>query len=847
MKHTLPLLLAGLGLSFHTLAQTAPASPSTPTQRPALVTQPTPPRGTAGLSGTVTDSKTGQPVEYATVALLDQTTDKAVDGGICDEKGKFAFSKLAPGTYKVSISFVGYQTKVLDNVRLADGDVNLGGISLAATTQQLGEVKVTGERELVENKVDRIVYNADKDITNSGGTAADVLKKVPLLAVDLDGNVELRGSSNVRVLINNKPSTIVASSVADALRQIPADQIKTVEVITSPSAKYDAEGTGGIINIILKKNDLAGVNGSVNVSAGTRSSNLNTSLNARKGKVGVNANLGSFGFYNRGRGETFRRDFEGATTIATLTQLSTNRTLGGGLYGQVGADYDLTPKDAFNISARGNLFRFNAPRTLNSEYITNAGADIYSRDIEVDNQNRNLDLNFGYTKTLAKPRQEFSVLALYSVNKGMNEYDLDQFRPELLGPDYREQSFNDSRNREATFQADLVQPIDSTSTLELGAKSILRQVNTDYQIEADSLDGRGFLLLPDRTNQFRYNQDVYSGYGTYGFSLQKVYSFKVGARVEHTRIGGDFFSNDTEISQQYTNFIPSVVASRDFGKDKSQKLKVSYTRRVQRPNIYFLNPYLNTSDPRIFSSGNPNLDAELTDSYELGYSTYIKKSNLNFSLYSRRTNNAIESVSRLVPLNTLIETDDTEAEVIYTTFQNVARNATYGMSLFGSTKLTDKWTVNGNVNTYYVTLKSQSLNTSNSGVMYNANISSSYQFDKGYSAQFSGFLNSPRVQLQGRTSAYQYYSIAAKKELFKKKGSISLGLDNPFNRTIRFRNELDAARFTSRSNNYNYNRGVRVSFNYQFGKMDGSAGRPKKSIRNDDQKSGGDSQGQGQQ
>jgi hypothetical protein len=340
---------------------------------------------------------------------------------------------------------------------------------------------------------------------------------------------------------------------------------------------------------------------------------------------------------------------------------------------------------------------------------------------------------------------------------------------------------------------------------------------------------------------------VYSSYATYGFSLRKVYSFKLGTRLEHTRIGGDFFSNDTEISQQYTNFIPSVVASRDFGKDKSQKLKLSYTRRVQRPNIYFLNPYLNTSDPRIFSKGNPSLDAELTDSYELGYSTFIKKSNLNFSLYSRRTNNAIESVSNLVPLDSLIATDDPEAEVILTSFQNVARNATYGMSVFGSTKLTEKWTINGNVNTYYVVLKSRSLNTTNTGLMYNANISSSYQFDKGFSAQFSGFLNSPRVQLQGRTSAYQYYSIAAKKELFKKRGSISLGLDNPFNRTIRFRNELDAARFTSRSNNYIYNRGVRVSFNYQFGKMDNKPCRPKKSIRNDDQKSGGDGQGQGQQ
>ncbi|UOQ71757.1 TonB-dependent receptor [Hymenobacter cellulosilyticus] len=228
--------------------------------------------GKGRLLGRVVHEKTSQPVEFATVALLDEASGKTLDGAACDDQGRFTLTKIGAGRYQVVVSFVGFQPRTVAGVVFAssEAEVDLGAIKLTPTVQQLGEVKVTGERELVENKVDRIVYNAEKDITNSGGSAADVLQKVPLLTVDLNGNLQLRGSSNIRVLVNGKPSAIMASNLADALRQIPADQIKSVEVITSPSSKYDAEGSAGIVNIILKKNNLEGVNGSVNAAVGTR-------------------------------------------------------------------------------------------------------------------------------------------------------------------------------------------------------------------------------------------------------------------------------------------------------------------------------------------------------------------------------------------------------------------------------------------------------------------------------------------------------------------------------------------------------------------------------------------------
>ena len=309
MKHVTPLLLLSGLLAAPALAQTTPPAGQRPAGPPAAGAAkpllPTAPKGTGRLEGVVLDATTKKPVEFATVALLPLSGTTPLDGTVCDEKGRYDLKGLAAGQYRLQVSFLGYTAQMVP-VTVTDGLTNVPAVRLAATTQNLGEVTVTGERAVIETKPDRIVYNADKDITNSGGTAADVLRKVPLLSVDPDGGVQLRGSSNIRVLIDNKPSAIVASSVADALKQIPADQIKSVEVITTPSAKYDAEGTGGIINIILKKNNLQGLNGSVGLAAGTRSSNGNASLNYRKGKIGLTSSLSGFAFYSPNRNDLTR-------------------------------------------------------------------------------------------------------------------------------------------------------------------------------------------------------------------------------------------------------------------------------------------------------------------------------------------------------------------------------------------------------------------------------------------------------------------------------------------------------------------------------------------------------------
>ena len=837
MKRLLLLLAIG-GYTLTGAAQgTSPMPPAVGGDKPggagkpaAELPGPAAPKGNGRIKGSIVDSTTNEPVQFATVALTDPATNKPIDGVVSDEKGAFVLSRLAAGTYHVSVTFIGFRTRTLPGVTVpARGEVDLGRVLVSPDVTQLHEFTVTGEKDLVEDKVDRIVYNAEKDITNAGGNASDVLKKVPMLSVDLDGNVQLRGSSGVRVLINGKPSSVMAANVADALRQIPAEVIKTVEVITSPSAKYDAEGTAGIINIITKKNNLQGVNGSVYTSAGNRSTNGGANVNFRRKKFGINASGGVNYFNNPGDG-TLNRVSSFDTTSTYLDQANTFRNEGGGGYGQIGFDYDLTAKSSLNASLRLNQFRFNNLNTLHSELVDQHDRLLQYYDRNLNNRNRwgNLDLNLGYTKNFKEAGRELSFQGQHTVNRPQNNTLADQ-----LGPEgelqQRELNWNNSRNAETTGQVDYVHPFRNKNTFETGAKGILREVGSDFQFATLNPETETFLVDPDRSNVFNYDQDVVAGYATYGFSWQKV-SFKLGGRYEQTVIRANFQSSDTAFTQGYGNFIPSVTLSRDLS--KSRKMRVAYTQRIQRPQIYFLNPFVNYSDTLNLFYGNPTLDPELTHSFELTYSTFAKSNSLNASLYWRQTDNAIESVRTVDSLG-----------VNRTTFRNIASNRTVGVSLFGSLQPTTKWRVSGNVNVFYSELTSPVLNAFNGSWMYHLNVNSSYTFPKGFSAQFFGFFNSPRVQLQGRFGGFYNYNLAVKKELFKKKGSVSLGLDNPFNRAVRMKSFFQRPEtetspgFVSNDVRNMYRRAVRLSFNYQFGKMDFDAKpRRKKSITNDDAK-----------
>jgi outer membrane receptor protein involved in Fe transport len=797
------------------------------------------PKGTGKISGIVMDAKSNQPVEFATIALTD-LKGKTVDGTIADAKGKFTISKVADGTYNILISFIGYKTITRSNVILEakKNDINLGTVKIEEEATQLSEVVVEGQKDLVEERVDRTIYNAENDATTKGGDATDVLKRVPLLSVDLDGNVSMRGSSNITVLINNKPSTIMANSVADALKQIPADMIKTVEVITSPSAKYDAEGSAGIINIITKKNTLEGLTLNVDAGVGYRGSNLGLNGNYRKGKMGFS--LGGFGrsTYNvDGAFDNDQTTIDGPTTFQTI-QNANNRS--NGIFGNynLGWDYDIDKKNSVTASVRYGVRNNNTFQDgLTTSTFQNGStipSSISLRDVDTKDLSGTTDINFTYTHLFEKPQQEISLLALYSRNDRNNDFTntiLDNTTEDVTE---RFKNENDGLNEEYTFQLDYQSPIGDNQMVELGAKNIHRKVLSDYAyFTATGADGDYVLNTNQNlSNQLNYIQNVTASYLSYTYSAKSGYSLKAGARYEYTIIDAFTRTEDDIDIPEYGVLVPSVNVSK---KMKKGTMKASYNRRIQRPSIQFLNPNIQASNPFQRTIGNPELDPEYTNNFELGYSTFIKGTSLNFTGFVRNSNNSIQSLRNVA------------GDTIVTTYDNIGQENAYGISAFANVSI-GKLSLNGGGDVYYADLANNvpdpEQNASNTGWVYSGRLFGSYGLSKGWALQGFGFYRGRRVQLQGFQGGFGVYSLGARKEFNKKKGTIGFGLENFLAPSMKIRNATETLTINQYSTTVLNNFSFRVNISYRIGKMGFDQPRKRtRSINNDDMKDGGDGGG----
>jgi ferric enterobactin receptor len=773
------------------------------------------------VAGTLVDSATTKPVEFATVALL--KSGKIQQGTVTDAKGAFTFDQVATGHYTIQASLIGYSTRNSERFDVKSKDVDLGQVTLAAAVQTLGEVTVSEQKALFEERSDRMVYNAEKDISIRGGDATDVLKKIPSIAVDIEGNVQLRGSGNIKVLINGKPSSVVARSVSDALKQIPADIIKQVEVITSPSAKYDAEGTAGIINIITKKNALKGTNGSVSPNFGQWNNWPNASINHRNKGISFTANAGFSNWRNKRR-MSQERSFTEVDTLSLQQQQQWVRGKGRNFYGSVSADWDV---DSLNRLGAG-LNYYNGSNTNGFDITFEESRQEMVSEYFRRNMSRTYDwsgatLNLDYTRLFKKPKKELNLLMMYSFEGEDSDYWANvQNRDSQVF--YREKSYNINNNKEGTFQLDFTNPLDTISTLEMGAKAIFRQILSDYRI-ASAPDGSDhFVDMPDLANVFDYYQQVAAAYVVYSRTPKKHWGVNLGARYEHTFIKANFLNGTRPFSNDYGNFIPSVSLSRSL--PKNQQIRLSYSQRIQRPQFYYLNPYVNQSDSKNQYGGNPYLHPELTHSAEANYSISIGPTNINTSFFLRRTKNAIESISSV-----------DSSGVLRQIFQNVAENTAYGVNLSVNTKIIKQWSVNGSLNLFYNVIESAELKTRNADWMYRLNLNSTIDLGKGFKTQLFGFYNSPRVNIQGRYGGFGFYNIVFQKEVLKKKGTIGVGYDNPFNRTISWRNDFVGANFVQVQDVAMYRRGWRINLKYEFGKTNG-APRQKKRINNDDKKAG---------
>ncbi len=788
------------------------------------------PSAKAVITGIILDSADNKPVSFATVTLSDPGTKKAIDGTLADDKGAFTIPNIASGTYTLTISFIGYKTKEIGDIKVAGNNtkVMLGTLELALMSNILNEVTVVGQQALIEEKVDRLVYNAENDISNKGGDATDVLRKVPMLSVDLDGNVSMRGSQNIVVLINNRPSTITAGSVADAMKQIPSDMIKSIEVITSPSSKYDAEGSAGIINIITKKNTIQGGSLSIDAAAGLRGSNLGLNGSYKTGKMGFS--LGGFGR----AGYNTTGSFQNAqiTTGTANGEFLTNQqasTENNNIFGRYtfGWDYDINKNNFISSSVQYGLRNSSTFQNglLIQNFQNNSLVNSSLRNAEVKDNSGTVDVNFNFTHQFNKPQQELSFLALISRNNRTNNFINAVFNNDQSEINNYLKNINESANKETTFQVDYQNPIGKTQIIEFGGKQILRQVSSDYQsFTANSSN----LYNPVGGDVFNYDQNVSAGYFSYTLSTSSKYSFKTGLRYEYTNVDAAFINAaQPAFSLSYGALVPSINVSKKLASGNTVKL--AYNRRIQRPSLQFLNPNVQAANPFNITVGNPNLDPEFTNNLELGYSTFIKNSSLGVSAFLRNTNNSIQSVRDLLGTDT-----------IRTTFANIGKENAYGMSLYSSINLSNKLTLNGGIDSYYAVLNNTSSNTSNQGFVFNIRAMGSYKIGNGLSFEGFGFYRSGQVQLQGKQGGFSIYNLNLRKDINQKRGTIGLGAENFFGKSITIRNSLNTPTLTQSSTDVRNNLSFRVTFSYRIGNLSNTQTRKKKAVSNDDLKQGGE-------
>ncbi|MBA3829472.1 MAG: TonB-dependent receptor [Taibaiella sp.] len=776
------------------------------------------------ITGKVTDGNTKAPIEYATLILTDKQTNKIINGATTDAKGLYEIANVATGTYVLIVEFIGYKRDTINSL-VIDGNsktVNLNTIAIYAGQHTLKDVTVTASAPIIENKIDKIVYNVANDVTSQGGIALDVLKKVPQVTVDADGNVDVQGNSNIRFLINGKPSSVFGSSVVDALSAIPASQIKSIELITSPGAKYDAEGTGGIINIILKDNKLQGINGTVNLSAGTRLQNGSVNLNVRHGNFGVNAFFsGNSQLNSRTLNAQDRRSSDTIAHNTThLLQNGYSDLQRSGYRGGIGMDWELTKKDNINASVSYNHYGNDNTGITNQEQTM---ADANNNPLSDVNTIRNfynrfsansLDWSVNYKKNFSKENQELDILYSSSMGMNNNNYSQSQTTPGTTVPFSGTASANPGTNNETDISIDYTQPI-KKFILETGVKTVIETINSSTN--AQILDANSHLYVndPNQSYNLTYDRKVYAFYLSGTFSLFHYLDVKAGARIEHTDTKIDF-ANTTIPS--FNTVVPSIILSHSI--DKDQTVKISYSRRIERPDYRELNPFRNLSDPYNITTGNPNLQPEIGDNFELGYSKSFKKGgNIYIGLVYRVTTQDIKPYTYFYPTYQI--GDSVYNNVSVTSRQNIGFEERGGVTLNASLPIKDKLNLRANIfaSDRYIKDNTNGGNTIN-GFDYRINLNATYQLPKDLIAEVFGNYNSKMHNVQGYMPQFYTYTIAVRKQFFNKKASLGITASNIFDKYIHQVTTLDGAYFSSYSTkDYPY-RSVGISFTYKFGKLE---------------------------
>ncbi|WP_373520031.1 TonB-dependent receptor domain-containing protein [Aquiflexum sp.] len=763
------------------------------------------------IKGKISDANSNQPMEFANIALLNPGDSSLVTGAMSDLDGLFSFESES-GEYILRAGFIGYESG-FKNISVGDKNIlNVGNIRIKTDATNLQEVVVEGVSSIFTSDIDKRIYNVENSIVAEGATAAELLGTLPSIQVDEEGGISMRGSGEVLIYINGRPSNLSSSDTDNILSQFPANSIKSVELITNPSSRYDAAGVGGIINIILKKNQDLGFNGQVNASIGTRDKyQAGINLNYRTNKVNYFA---SFDFQDRRRfriAEGRRENFLAGISRFLEEEGDEIEKRRGSLV-RTGMDYNITDNAVLGVYAQANFGSETEDElTLQNNLNFNNELDsIFSRDRFETSNRLNFETGIYYTLDLDSTGKKLNTSISYAYdNRDQSQFtdqtffnSFNEFVPEnsltQLDESIRESNFS-------IFQLDYENPLGETGKLEAGVKGTFGEWKRDQSF-AQGMASNNFNPVPiDSLNDmYTFNEDVYASYLIYRNRLNK-FGYQVGLRGEYTRTLGQLESSGEEFINNYFNLFPSVYTSYILGEE--QEISINYSRRISRPNIWALSPIYNLRDQMNFSVGNPTLQPELTDSYEFGYMKGWSRYLLNATLYHRYSTNVQTRIITLLDDNITVQSRENA---------NIRKNT--GLELVNQIQVTDWFDLALTGNFFYAEIFGDNLGEgfNNSNFSWTLNLLSTMAIPKLFSVQVQGNYRGPIVFPQGEIEPYWGLNIGLRKDILNNKATVSLNVSDVFNTQI-FRIKTIDSRFVY---NRAFNRETRIGtlgFTYRFG------------------------------
>ena len=728
------------------------------------------------LSGTITDAEKSEPLPYATVSVYNRNGDLA-NGGIADENGIFKLN-VSPNDYSLNFEYIGFESITTD-VKRYTNSTNIGTIQLVSSVESLEGVDVVGQSAEVEIRLDKRVYNVAKNNLIRGGTVSDVLENVPSVSVDIDGNIELRGNNNVRILVDGKPSGLIGLGGIDALTRLPAESIEKVEVITSPSARYQAEGTTGIINIILAKRFLKGLNGVFNLSAGrndTYSGSAN--LNYRKGKFNFFTNSGYSDRTNKGRAvqdNVYTNPLESVERYVEERLFNRRRQ---GFNVNVGLDYQMTEKSSLTMSYLTNE-RDGDDRTVNeqSQYQINGVLVTNRYEDEIDHEDSN-QFSVDFEHKFNKQGHKLTATLQTEKNDETETSDINSFFENGQPSDDSEINTTVESQERNLAQIDYVYPINKNTQFEAGYRGTDNKRIIDFEVEI--IDENNIATNDENlSNVLDFEQEVHALYTQYGKKFN-AFSFLAGLRFENTRIFVEQLDSSSPLNNDsYNDYFPTLNLGYEISPTAS--ITLGYNRRISRPSARTLNPFQSRSSKTSYFQGNPKLDPSYSNGIDIGYLKQFKKVTLNTSVYYRKSTDAVSRVA--VVTDETVFVNDIETPVIRRLPINLGTVEQFGVEFNTSLRLIRGMRTNASVNFYRRIEEGnyQGISYDTDNASWSGNLSNSYRLPFDIQSQFSVRYRGPSESSFGKSKGFLYTDLALSKDILNDNATINFRFSDLFN------------------------------------------------------------------